>query len=117
MRTDSRMGSLKLSVETIGARYLLLHTKGEFVSNKIYRLDPAGPHVISKEFMTEKQYPSESIHPYYIGYDLQSSMPLHDEFGYIQWDVRSLPNYSSARKSAYPFTVTLEELMYTKFDL
>ena len=115
VRTDNRMGSLKLSVETIGARYLLLHTKGDFITNKIYSLDPAGPHVISKEFMMSKQYSSGNIYPYYIGYDLQSSIPLHDEFGHIQWDVRLLPNYNSARKSAYPFTVTLEELMYTKY--
>lgn len=114
VRTDNHAGSLKLSSEIIEAKYLLLHTKDTSITNQIYRLDPSGPRVISREYMKKRAYPSKNIRPYYIGFSLQSNTPIHEEFDFIHWDIRNLSNYCSGRKSAYPFTVTLEELMFAK---
>ena len=113
-RTDSRPGSLRLSPETISAKYLLLHTKGYSVTHRIYRLDEAGPRMISGEFLQKRQYPSGSVQPFYIGFTLQSAESIHNDFGSMEWDVRKLSKYQSGRMAAYPFTVTLEELLRGK---
>jgi len=114
VRTDNRAGSLNLSVETISAQYLLLHTKNSPLTHLIYKLDPAGPRVISGDYLKKLHYPSEQIRPFYIGYNLQSSEPINDDFGNVNWDIRKLSKYQTGRKSAYPFTVTLEELIGVK---
>jgi len=115
VRTDNRKGSLKLSPKTMGAKYLLLHTKDAPITDLIYLLDPDGPRVISKEYMEKMLYPSNSIKPFYIGYTLQSSFPIKEDFEYMKWDIRNLSTYISGRKSAEPFTVTLEDLMHAKY--
>lgn len=114
VRTDYGSSSLKLSPKTIGAKYLLLYTKDSSITNKIFRLALDGPCVVSKEFMEKKLYPSKLTKPYYIGYSLQSSESISNEFGYIRWDIQNLSQYRIGRNSFEPFSVTLEELMKGK---
>ncbi len=116
VRTDHVRGSLKLSPETIAAKYLLLHTSKMSITNLIYCLDAGGPRVVSDKHLIKLDYPSKLTCPYYIGYTLQSSKSVNEEFGLTQWDIRKLSNYQSGFKAAYPFTVTLEELMGCKCD-
>lgn len=116
IRTDHVRGALKLSPETIAAKYLLLHTSNMSITNLIYCLDVGGPRVVSDKHLIKLGYPSKLTCPYYIGYTLQSSKSVNEEFGLTQWDIRKLSNYQSGFKAAYPFTVTLEELMGCKCD-
>lgn len=114
LRTDYRRGAIKLSPQTVRANYLLLHGKGTIHSNLIFRLDPEGPSIISKAYLEEKKYPSKDIHPNYLGYSLQTSHPIADEFEQVKWDITKLEGYQSGRNSALPFVVTLEQLMRVK---
>lgn len=114
LRTDYRRGALKLSPQTIRANYLLLHGKGTIHSNLIFRLDPEGPTIISQTYLEEKKYPSDTVHPNYLGYSLQTSYPINHEFNDAKWDITKLEGYRSGRNSAIPFVVTLEQLMRAK---
>lgn len=114
LRTNYRRGALKLSPQTVRATYLLLHGKGTIHSDLIFRLDPEGPSIISQEYLKEKKYPSKDIYPNYLGYSLQTSHPIHNEFGDVKWDITKLEGYQSGRNSALPFVVTLEQLMRVK---
>lgn len=114
LRTDFDRGSLKLSSDTTGAKYLLLHGMGATCTKQIYRLTNDGPRVLSREFMEKNNYPSDNIKPYYIGFTLQSSEYISNEFGNIVWDVTKLRGYQQGRGSAIPFVVTIEELMRGK---
>lgn len=114
MRTDYRRGSIKLSPQTASARYLLLHGKGTTRTHLIFRLDGQGPTVVSREYLQDKKYPSESIQPYYVAFTLKSPQPIREEFDYALWDVTELDGYKTGRNSAVPFVVTLEELMRCK---
>ncbi|MCD7972452.1 MAG: DUF2357 domain-containing protein [Candidatus Azobacteroides sp.] len=115
-RTGNDKGALPLSRKTTEARYLLLHTRNELVTNRIYELSTDGPEIITKELLEGMAYPSSSkdIKPYYLGYRLASDTLLSEEFGHVHWDIRKLPGYETGWKSGYPFVVTLEELMKGK---
>lgn len=115
-RTDNYRGSLKLNSQTIGAKYLLLHTKGKTKTNLIFKLDDEGPRIISAEQLQKLNYPSTNIKPYYIGYSLQSNNSIIEEFGNIKWDVNKLSNYQSEINSGKPFTLSLEDLMKLKVE-
>lgn len=114
LRTNYRRGALKLSPQTVRANYLLLHGKGTIHSDLIFRLDPDGPSIISQEYLKEKKYPSKDIYPNYLGYSLQTSHPIHNEFGKVKWDITKLEGYQPGRNSALPFVVTMEQLMRNK---
>jgi predicted component of viral defense system (DUF524 family) len=114
VRTDYRRGSLRLSQETTNAKYLVLHGNNTTKTDMIFRLDPRGPRVISREKLEDLKYPSDKIQPYYIGYSLETGEPIRKEFGDPEWDVSKLEKYKSGRASAIPFVVTLEELLRTK---
>lgn len=114
LRTNYRRGALKLSPQTIQASYLLLHGKGTIHTHLIFRLDPEGPSIISQAYLEEKEYPSADIHPNYLGYTLQTSYPINNEFEDVKWDISKLEGYQPGRNSAIPFVVTMEQLMRAK---
>lgn len=114
LRTHYRRGALKLSHQTICAGYLLLHGKGTTCTDLIFRLDPDGPSILSREYMQATHYPSDDIHPNYMGYTLLTSAPIRNEFNHIKWDITQLEEYQPGRNSARPFVVTLEQLMRAK---
>lgn len=111
LRTDYERGSLRLTQETIGARYLLLHGNGITRTNLIFRLVPEGPRVLSKDLLKKLAYPSRNIKPYYIGFSLESPDSICKEFGNVEWDVTKLEGFQKGRNSAKPFVVTVEMLM------
>ncbi len=107
-RTGTTSGSLRLSPKETGAKYLLLHTSGESITSRIFKLHKKGPRIFSKENMVKKNYPNPS-QEFYLVYDLEGV--AESEFGNKCWDVRKLEDYKSNRGSAFPFAATLTEVM------
>ena len=109
---DTGPGSLELDQETVGSRYLLLHTKGDPSSGELWKIKSKGPKVWSRETMIEKGYPNPNPQDYYLIIEIE---PITDpEFKGIQWDFKRLKNYKSGNASAFPFTTSLSELMKHK---
>lgn len=110
-RIGSGSGSLILDKETVGSRYLLLHTVGERQSGDLWQIVSRGPKVFSKDDIIKKGYP----HPSQDHYLLIRLEPVTDpEFQGLSWDFRRLKGYSPGRASAFPFTSSLGELMRHK---
>jgi len=110
-RMGSGNGSLVLDKETVSAKYLLLHTKGEKYSGDLWKIVSKGPRVFSKQNLIKKGYNNPS-QDYYLIIELEK-VNL-SEFGDNKWDFRKLKNYNSGNASAKPFTTTLTELIHQK---
>jgi predicted component of viral defense system (DUF524 family) len=111
-RAGIRRGSVILDKETVSAKYLLLHTKGDAYSGDLWKIVGRGPKYFSKEDMRKKGYPGPKG-----GYLVFSIEPVSDSaFENLEWDFKSLKNYSSGRSSALPFTASLTELMHNKVE-
>lgn len=107
-RTGSTRGSLRLSPKETGAKYLILHTTGEIITQRIFKLRNKGPRIFSKANMIKKLYPDPS-QDFYLVYDIEDS--IEKEFEVMKWDIRKLEGYSSGRGSVLPFALTLTEIM------
>jgi predicted component of viral defense system (DUF524 family) len=111
-RMGSGMGSLILDVETVSAKYLLLHTRGDSASGDLWRIVSRGPKVYSREDLVKKGYPTEPTQKNYL--IIQVERETEVEFKDVRWDFKRLKNYSLGRASAVPFTTSLAELMKCK---
>lgn len=112
-RMGTGAGSLILDKETVDAKYLLLHTKGERSSGAIWRIVSNGLSVNSREDLVKKNYPDPSQDHYL----LVKLEPVSDpEFQGAAWDFRRLSGYKAGRASALPFTCSLTELMKCKIS-
>ncbi|MCT4665116.1 MAG: DUF2357 domain-containing protein [Flavobacteriales bacterium] len=109
-RMGSGNGSLILDKETVSSSYLLLHTHKENSSGDLWKITSRGPRVYSKEDLIKKGYPNPS-QDYYLVIEIEKV--IAEEFEAVTWNFKELKNYSSGRASAFPFTVTLTELMKT----
>jgi hypothetical protein len=107
-RTGPDKGSLRLSPQEAGVKYLLLHTAGETMTGKMFKLGDKGPRIFSKENLLKKSYPNPS-RDFYLVYDIDHN--IEDEFKNAKWDITKLNNYKTARGSAIPFTASMTELM------
>ncbi len=110
-RTGLDRGSLILGKETIGAKYLLLHTFKQPITNDLWRITSRGPKVLLKDDLLQKGYPTPG-HDHYLVYEIEK-VGLKD-FDHGNWDLSKLGNYHLARGSALPFVVSLTDLMFTK---
>ncbi len=108
-RTGSERGSLVLDPKTVGARYLLLHTRGDDESGDLLKVTSAGPKVFSAEDMIKRAYPNQAPHPHYLV--LNVSNVVEKELLGKSWNFKNLPGYETGRASAEPFAVSLAELM------
>src|SRR5699024_3047628 len=114
-RMGSGRGSLTLDRETVDAKYLLLHTKGDKKSGKLWRIVSKGPRVYSKKDLPRKGYPSDE--PSQENYLVIEIEPVEAvEFKGMEWDFRKLDNFKSGRASGIPFTANLTELMKCKVE-
>lgn len=107
LRTGLRQGSLPLTDEYLKAKYLLLHGKSNQL--EIFKINPEGPKIYSKQDMIKKGY----IYPggeVYLVYSLLDDSC--NEFDIKGIDINSLPNYKSSNKK--PIIVTLTQLLRTK---
>ena len=110
-RMGSDTGSLILDKETVSSKYLLLHTLGDTDSGDLWKIVSRGPKVYSRDDLIRKGYTSPTQDNYLV---IQIEPVTDKEFGNVRWDFRKLPNYSSRRASAFPFTTNLTELMKNK---
>jgi hypothetical protein len=110
LRADLGRGSLRLESVIADAEYVLLHTAGETVTGKLYRVVRRGPRVFAAETLKSRGYPHDLSRPFYLVYDigpLEESNPLK---GY-RWALSDIPGWRGGRNSALPFGVTLSEMM------
>lgn len=112
-RMGTGAGSLILDNETVSAKFLLLHTKGDKQSGELWRITSRGPRVFAKEDLEKRGYSSPS-QDYYLVIDIEPVVEA--EFQDMEWDFRRLKNYSSHRASARPFTTNLTELMKCRIN-
>jgi len=109
-RAGDRRGSLKLGPKEAGAKYLLLHSKEETITGKLLQIIEIGPRVFSKQTLIDKGYPSKPDDDnYYIVYKVEEVK--EKEFLNKTWDITKLGGYTKNFGSAFPFAVTLTELM------
>lgn len=99
-----------LDKETVGSRYLLLHTSGNTNSGDLWKIVSKGPRVFSEEDMIKKDYPSPKG-SYLI---FQIEKVTDSAFKDVQWDFRKLIGFTIGRGSGLPFTTSLSELMRVK---
>lgn len=111
-RMGSERGSLVLDPKTVGARYLLLHTRGDDESGDLLKITSDGPKVYSAEDMSKRAYPNQKPHPYYLVVSVSDT--VENELSGKSWDFKKLPSYETGRASAEPFAVSLSELMRCK---
>lgn len=111
-RSGSERGSLVLDPKTVGAKYLLLHTKDDSRSGDLLKITSKGPKVYSAEDMIKRSYPNPKPHSHYL--ILNVSEKVEPELAGIAWEFKKLTGYESGRASALPFTVSLAELMRVK---
>lgn len=110
-RTGTDKGSLPLSNENVNAKYLILHTSGELITNKIYQLKPYGPKILSKNDLIKKGYSNPSGELYLV-YDIEKE--VSKDFQNVSIDIRNLSKFESNRNSAKPFSATLTEVLKAK---
>ncbi|WZL88753.1 DUF2357 domain-containing protein [Salinimicrobium sp. 3283s] len=108
-RANNNRGSLRLGLGEAGAKYLLLHSEKETVTNQLFKIIETGPRVFSKQTLIDKGYPSTPSQEYYLVYKVKQVK--EKEFLNQSWDIAKLEGYRQGRGSALPFSVTLTELM------
>ena len=111
-RAGSRRGSLRLSRGETEARFILLHSDNELVSDKLFEVTEEGPRIFSKDDLLKKEYPGEQDEKYYLVYEVKEQN--FQELKNVKWDIRKLPGYKRGHGSALPFSVTLSDLMRAK---
>ena len=110
-RMNNNRGALKLTQETLNAKYLLLHMNRDSSSSRIYKIQKPEYRVTSKNTLTRLDYPKPRQENYLV---VQLEPCLDKEFENLSWNFKELNNYKSGRASAIPFTASLAELMQHK---
>jgi len=108
-RADSKRGSLRLGAAEAGAKYLLLHTHGETVTGKLFKIVETGPRVFSKQSLINKNYPTAPSRDFYLVYKIENN--IEPEFENRDWNITQLKDYTTNRGSGLPFSTTLTGLM------
>lgn len=108
VRMGMDRGALQLGLREAAVRYILLHTQGELITDKLYCIEEEGPRVFSRDLLSAKGYPGIPRHDFYLVYRIS---PVREVL--LQgrsWNITGLSGYAGARRSAFPFTVPLSEL-------
>ncbi|MCX6246054.1 MAG: DUF2357 domain-containing protein [Bacteroidetes bacterium] len=113
VRMNKDRGSLRLGPAEAGARYLILHSKGELITNEIWRIRNIGPLAYSKMKMIYEGYPDPK-HESYLVYELE--ILSLDEFDGVYWDISKLKENELGYDFTIPFAVTLSNLMKVKIQ-
>ena len=108
-RAENDRGSLRLGPGETGAKYLLLHTEGETITNKLLKITETGPRIFSKQTLINKGYPTSPSQDFYLIYKIEKV--LDEVFQNKAWDITKLDDYKKGRGSALPFSITLTDLM------
>ncbi|WP_304518134.1 DUF2357 domain-containing protein [Cecembia rubra] len=110
-RIDSKRGAIKLDINTVSSKYLLLHTHNEEESGELWKIKDEGLEVYSKIKMLNTGYKDPSQEYYLV---VKIEKVEDSEFKNIRWNFKKLKNYKPYSASALPFTTTLAELMRNK---
>ncbi|SDX27810.1 hypothetical protein SAMN05216556_1232 [Aequorivita viscosa] len=110
-RMNNNRGALKLTQETLNAKYLLLHMKGEESSSRLYRIPKPEYRVTNKKTLERLNYPEPRQQAYLV---LKLERCTDIEFKNITWSFKELEKYKSGRAAAIPYTASLSELMKVK---
>ncbi|GAA4270435.1 DUF2357 domain-containing protein [Hyunsoonleella aestuarii] len=110
-RMNSNRGALKLTQETLKAKYLLLHMKGDKSSNKLYKIKKTEYRVTRKNTLIRLKYPNPSQKSYFV---VKLEKCTDKEFINLSWNFRELKNYKLGRASAIPFVCSIKEFMEVK---
>jgi hypothetical protein len=111
-RMDTSPGSLRLKPEIAGAKYLLLHGYGSKAIPGLFRIISEGPRVISKDALIKRGYPHEPNHDHYMISDVEPAA----EFQGFEWDYKKLASKKTGKMSAWPYYVSLAELMTVRLE-
>ncbi len=114
-RTGLQRGSIPISPQLSGVKYILLHGKNEAVTGKIFPLIAEGPRIWSADDLVRTKYPGKPSVPFYLVFSLQGNLKV-PEFQNQKWDISKLGNYSGYRGAALPFVVSLSELMKVRVE-
>lgn len=111
IRIDNKGGPEKISSAVTGARYLLLHRKGELESGDLWLIAGDAPVIMSKKALLAEGYPTDPSQEYYLVYQVKKVEG--EQFANGKWDIRKFSGYKSGHSTARPFSVTLSQMMRT----
>jgi hypothetical protein len=110
VRTGLKRGSLAITPQLAGTKYLLLHSTNELKSGNIYRLKDEGPKIWSKDDLIQRRYPHAPSADFYLVFSL-AEKKVSQDFQNQSWDISKLGDYTGFRGSAFPFAVSMTDLM------
>jgi hypothetical protein len=107
IRIDSKNGLEKYGPNEMGAKYLLLHGKGELITNKLWKIVKT-PKLRSKQELINLKYPRTPTCEYYLVYKIE---PVDlNTWGGISWDIKLINGFKTGRSSAIPYSASLSAL-------
>ncbi len=109
--TDSRRGSISMTPENVGAKFLILHGKGDLPTSKIYSLSEEGPKIYMKSDIEILGYPDVKGDLYLV-YKLAKD--LSPKFNNVKFDLIKIKGFAEAKSKYGPVTCTLTELFESK---
>jgi predicted component of viral defense system (DUF524 family) len=99
----------ELSANAVGARYLLLYSKDQLDSNKLFKLEDKGPKIYSAlELKNVLKYRTEPSHPMYLVYNLEK---VEKEFDGLRIDLSKLIKLQADKR---PKAINLVEFLNCK---
>jgi predicted component of viral defense system (DUF524 family) len=110
-RLNSDRGSIRLNPDITGSKYILLHTKGDKSSARIFQINEEGPRIFTKAELIKKRYNGPSQEAYLV---FKISEVNLNDFDNAQWDFKRLSGYKTGQGSSLPFVASLSELMTVK---
>lgn len=111
--TDLRNGSIAMTPENIGAKFLILHGKGDLPTSKIFSLSESGPRIYMGRDLEKLGYPKKNGDLYLV-YNLIKN--LSPEFNYVKFDLNKIFGFAEAKSKYGPVTCTLTELFDSKVN-
>jgi predicted component of viral defense system (DUF524 family) len=109
--TDSRRGSIAMTPENIGAKFLILHGKGDLPTSKIFSLSETGPKIYMRSDLEKLDYPQVKGDLYLV---YQLTKDLSPDFNYVKFDLDKIKGFKEAKSKYGPVTCNLKELFESK---
>jgi predicted component of viral defense system (DUF524 family) len=111
--TDMRRGSISMTTENVGAKFLILHGKGDIPTSKIYNLSEEGPKIFIKSDLESLGYP-DAKGKLYLVYKLSKDLSL--EFNHVKFDLYKIKGFAESKSKYGPVTCTLKALFESKVE-
>ncbi len=100
-----------MTPENVGAKFLILHGKGDLPTSKIYSLSEEGPKIYMKSDIEILGYPDVKGDLYLV-YKLAKD--LSPKFNNVKFDLIKIKGFAEAKSKYGPVTCTLTELFESK---